>query len=152
MQSHCRSSRFHRPLAEFENILEHVFGGTTAEPSRKFSPAADIVELKDAFQVVLDLPGVSLDGINVEFVDDQLKISGERKSATAADTEKIRCHRTERIQGAFDRVFKFSTDVDADKIDAQLSDGVLTVTLPKAPQVLPRQIQINKGQSAESQN
>ena len=132
-----------RPLEDLEQFVNHMFGGTT-EATGSFLPAADVVELDSGYQICMELPGVKPDDVTVEFVDGNLQISGEKKTGCCGDAKSV-CHRSERRSGPFTRTFQFKTDVDADKIAASFENGVLCVTLPKAPEILPKKIQIKAG-------
>jgi HSP20 family protein len=135
-------NRLFQTANELEHIFNQVFGGSPAA-SAKFVPAGDVVETDSNFQITLELPGVKLEDVVVEFVDDRLQISGNKK--VACDESSKACHCHERRAGEFKRTFAFPVAVDAEKIDARLENGLLQVTLPKATQVLPRKIEIKVG-------
>ncbi len=90
-------------------------------------------EDKDSLQVTAELPGVARDDVNVELTDDVLSLSATRK-VTGADGEQT---------VSFARSFSLPYAVQADKIAAELKDGVLRLTLPKAETAKPRKIAIN---------
>jgi HSP20 family protein len=142
MQVLCKGNRFSQTANELENIFNQVFGAAVPGPA-KFVPPADIVETDTDFQITLELPGVKLEEIAVEFTDDQLQISGEKK--VVCDETAKACTCTERRGGSFSRTFRFATAVDNEKVEARLENGLLTVKLPKAAQVLPRKIEIRSG-------
>jgi HSP20 family protein len=130
-------------LAQTANELEHIFNqvfGPTLTRGENFVPSANIAETDTDFQVTLEVPGVKLEAINVEFTDDQLRVSGEK--AVACDESAKTCHCSERRSGKFQRTFRFPTDVNPEKIEARLENGLLMIRLPKAEQVLPRKIQV----------
>ena len=105
-----------------------------------FAPPANLVETDDDFQVSLELPGVRLEDVNVELKDGLLRIEGERKSEL--DENKHKVHRIERRYGKFLRSFSRPRDVDTDNIDAHYTDGLLTVSVPKAEKRRARKIEI----------
>lgn len=142
---HDRFARL-RPLGDFEQLVQQVFGNSP-EANGAFLPPADIRETDSGYQVSLELPGVQPADVAVEFNDGHLQISGEKKNECCAEA-KANVLRTERRKGPFSRTFQFTTDVDADNISAAFDNGVLCITLPKAPQVLPKKIQIKSGTSA----
>ena len=109
--------------------------------SAVWSPMADITEDADAYVLHFDIPGMQRENIKMPFSDKTLKISGERQAGE--EKKDATCHRIERVSGRFYRSFTFPTQVDSDKISASYKDGVLTVTVPKAEEVKPRQISIN---------
>ena len=106
---------------------------------RGWSPALDLYQDKDNVVAVVELPGMKKEDIDISLRDGTLTISGERKSQTS-NGEKA--ERTERYIGRFRRSVTLPTRVDADKISASYRDGILTVTLPKAEEAKPKQIEV----------
>ena len=96
------------------------------------APAVDIVEKDNAYEVTADLPGFDEKNIEVKLQNGSLCIKGERKSEK--EETKKDFHLTEREFGSFERRFTLPEGVDADKIEASLKKGVLTVTVPKKPE------------------
>jgi HSP20 family protein len=90
----------------------------------------DIGERGDEIVVELDAPGVKRDDIDITLTDNSLRIKGKRESRKEEKNETH--HRVEREYGAFERRVALPCEVDADRIDAALKDGVLTVKLPKS--------------------
>ena len=111
-------------------------------------PAVDLFETDDAFVIAADLPGVHLENVDIQFDRGTLTISGTR-GATLPDLEKaqLRVFSAERATGSFARSIRLPEQVDADKISATFTDGVLTVQVPKAQSALPRKIQVRPEQS-----
>jgi HSP20 family protein len=103
-------------------------------------PAVDLYEDKDAVTVQAELPGLKKEDIKVNLEDGYLTISGERKQEKPENSEP---YQAERFRGRFERVISIPSEVDADKIKATYTDGILTVTLPKSEQAKPKQIPIN---------
>jgi HSP20 family protein len=108
-----------------------------------WTPALDVYEEKDDFVVEVELPGMKKEEISLSFQDGTLRISGERKSDSKREDKAL--YRSERFHGKFERVVTLSTAIAADKVKAQYKDGVLTVTLPKAEEAKPKQIQVAVG-------
>ena len=103
-----------------------------------WAPPADISETEDAYVIKAELPGITKDQVEVQMQDRELVISGEVK-----DTEtKGRRHRSSRRTGRFEYRAFLPGDIKADQVNAQLSDGVLTVTVPKSEAAKPRKIEI----------
>jgi HSP20 family protein len=104
------------------------------------SPALDIHEDKENLVVTVELPGMKKENIDVSLHDGCLSISGERKSEEKL--EKAEVYRSERFFGRFQRTVSLPAPVNAAQIRAQYKDGVLTVTLPKAEEAKPKQIDV----------
>jgi HSP20 family protein len=96
------------------------------------SPAVDIVEKDNAYQVTAELPGMDEKNIEVKLDNGGLTIKGEKQEEK--EEKKKGYHLQERRYGSFERYFTVPKDVDADKIEANFKKGVLTVTLPKKPE------------------
>ena len=103
-------------------------------------PAVDIVEEKERFVLRADVPGVSVDDIDVSMDGGVLTMSGERR--TEAREEDAGMQRIERTAGRFFRRFSLPESVDADSITAKCNNGVLEVVIPKTPEVRARRISI----------
>jgi HSP20 family protein len=105
-----------------------------------WTPAIDLYETKDDLVVKAELPGLKLEDINVSLRENTLTIEGERKHEEEVKDDSF--YRVERWHGRFFRSLDLPTMVDADKIQATYENGVLRVTLPKRPEVKPRQIKV----------
>ncbi|HET8638264.1 MAG TPA: Hsp20/alpha crystallin family protein [Acidobacteriaceae bacterium] len=108
-------------------------------PGRYFVPFADIFESEDALNVVMEMPGVERKNVSVELEDDVLRVEGRIDFSKYEGFEPVY---TEYNVGNYSRVFSLSEKIDRDAIGAQLNDGVLTLTLPKLKEALPRRIAI----------
>ena len=109
-------------------------------PGRYFVPNADIHETDDALTVVLEMPGVDRSHLNISLENDVLKVDGQIDFAKYEGMEPVY---TEYNVGHYTRSFGVSSKIDQGRISAQLEDGVLTLTLPKAAEARPRKIAIN---------
>ena len=105
-----------------------------------WSPALDLYQSTDNIVAVVELPGMRKQDVEISLHDGTLTISGERKHES---TNGDKAERTERYIGSFRRSIALPTRVDANKISATYRDGILTVTLPKAEEVKPKQIQVS---------
>ncbi|MFO1154882.1 MAG: Hsp20/alpha crystallin family protein [Rhodospirillales bacterium] len=105
-------------------------------------PVADIYETKDALVVVLEMPGVDADGLNV-MLDKRVLTVAARAGATAPKGYALTL--SEYRVADFERSFTLAESIDTDRIEANLKDGVLKVTLPKAGPAPARTIQVNAG-------
>ena len=106
-----------------------------------WSPALDLYQSNDNMVAVIELPGMRKEDIDISLHDGTLTISGERKRESADNGDKA--ERTERYIGSFRRSIALPTRVDAGKVSATYRDGILTVKLPKAEEVKPKQIQVS---------
>lgn len=107
---------------------------------RGFNVALDVEENPAAYLVQANLPGIKLEDISVNIHDDVLTISAE--TAAEQRAEDSRTLMRERRYGKLSRSLRFATTVDGDAIEASLDNGVLSITLPKAEHVKPRQIPV----------
>lgn len=101
-------------------------------------PAADLCETADAYLVTAELPGVARQQVRVEVHDGHLVLHGRRDARVACE----QYHQVERGHGEFSRTFRLPTDIDAERISADLKDGVLTVVVPKLTGPEPRRVTI----------
>lgn len=122
--------------------MDRFFGGFKADEAQNFNPACEISETEDHYAMSLDLPGMKKENISIEVNQNTLTISGERKREQRTD-EKSKVQRIERTFGQFKRSFTLPLTISADKIEADYSDGVLQLYLPKAQESKPRKIEVN---------
>lgn len=126
---------------DVETMMGHLFGEPSAcDVKPNYAPRFDVSESETAFEVVVDLPGVEPDSVNVEINEDELTISGSR--VTHGEDDGKTYHRSERTCGNFHRSVNLPTAVDRDKVEATFNLGVLTILLPKSEKVLPTKIEI----------
>lgn len=114
---------------------------TSAEEALPWRPAAEAWESDDAVTLTLALPGVEPDALEVSFEDGSLTVSGQLPQR---DGDR-RWVLAELPQGRFQRRFSLKTPIDAEAIEAKVSAGLLTLTLPKSEQVKPRKITVKAG-------
>lgn len=117
------------PLRHLGSSIAHIF-----------SPSADASRGKDSYEITLELPGVSADDVDVSLNDHVLTVKGEKRSERKEETDTY--FFAERRYGAFQRAFQLPSDVDTDKIDADFSNGVLKLILPKLTSAQERDRQI----------
>ncbi len=126
---------------EWDHLMNGFFSNRLENTElTDWTPAIDIDENNDAFVVIADLPGLTKKDISINIKENMLTISGERK-IEKKDENKNYC-RSERRYGSFKRSFQLTDQVIADKISASFKSGVLTVTVPKAEEVKPKEIEI----------
>ncbi len=108
-------------------------------PVRYFVPTTDIFETEDALTVVMEVPGVDREAIDIGVENDVLKVEAKIDPAKYEGMEPLY---TEYNVGHFARSFALSNKIDQQQISAKLEDGVLTLTLKKAKEAVPRKISI----------
>ena len=136
------------PFAEYESLQDEInrlFDGIRApEPrglfDRAFSPAVDVIERSDSFEVICDLPGVELKDIETSITANILTIKGERREP--GDGSAGDAYSTDRRLGMFQRTLQLPLPVNAGQGEAILKDGVLRIVLHKQEELKPRQITV----------
>ncbi len=119
----------------------HDFDRLFTEPaSRPWMPAVDILENEEGLMLKADLPEVELKDIDIRLENGTLTLKGERKSAQ--DTTNGGYHRIERGHGPFARSFRLPDTVDPEKIKADYTNGVLTISLPTKETAKPRTVTV----------
>jgi HSP20 family protein len=105
-----------------------------------WTPPVDLYETPDRYVLIAELPGLTRNDIDINVQDGTLTLEGRRRAA-AVPCERY--HRVERGHGAFRRRFSVPIPIDSQGVSADLKDGVLTVTLPKSAEALPRRIDVS---------
>jgi len=134
------------PLQELEGLQEQLAqmmqrNAADGNGGMPFVPLVDIEEREDAWIVEAELPGVKPEDVNVEVRGSELAISGEIKERQREGILRRRTRKT----GEFDYHITLPGDADAEHIDAELRDGILTVRIPKPEQARPRRIDVKPG-------
>jgi HSP20 family protein len=130
---------------EMANLFDDFFSTTRARGEGEqtpptWAPDVDLMESKDGYTLRAELPGVSKEDVKVTLAEAVLTLSGEKKFEQEVKNENF--HRSERVYGKFSRSFRLPHPIDADKIQAEYRDGVLTLTVPKAESAKFREIEI----------
>ena len=125
-----------RDLRAWQERLERL----AAQHATAWDPPIDVYETDDRYVVTAEVPGISRDLIDLALHEGHLTIRGARPAGDSQTTRHY--HQVERGYGSFQRTFAFAEAIDSEAIAADLRDGVLTVTLPKAA-VLPRRIEVS---------
>jgi HSP20 family protein len=105
-------------------------------------PTLNMYEDEDQLYITAEMPGISANDLNIIVENDKLTIRGERK--IPEKDKKLNIHRQERESGYFRRIISLPTKIDANRVSAVTRDGILEITLPKAIEAKPRQIQIQE--------
>jgi HSP20 family protein len=132
-------------MAQMSPMLAHALGlharqGGGRATTTAWAPALDISERKDAYLVMVELPGVEVDDLEITLEDGLLTIQGERQFAH--DSSEQQFHRVERSYGAFRRSITLPDHVMGDGIEATVDNGVLQILVPKMEQSTPKRIQV----------
>ena len=135
-------------LAEFARLsqgFDHALWSAPNTRTHRFdlTPAIDLSETDGEVIVKASLPGVKPEDVDISINDGMLILKGERKSEEK--TEDANFYQQEIRYGAFSRSIPLPSTVNHEQADAEFKDGVLTVTLPKAEEVRPKQIKIRSG-------
>jgi HSP20 family protein len=110
------------------------------EPFGFSVPAVDVAEDEKAYRITAELPGMSEKDIDLSISHDTLTVKGEKRDEKEEKNKNY--HVSERFYGSFERSFALPEAIDRDKIEAGFAKGVLTVTLPKKPEVVKQQKKI----------
>jgi HSP20 family protein len=135
---------FARMSREMDRLFESLAPTRSAERSKGLGvPPVNLSQDDANLYAELELPGVAPENVEILAQGDTLTIKGSRQIAQDERTKQV--IRSERVSGSFERTMTLPVEIDADKVNATLKDGVLTITLPKAQAVLPRNIAVNAG-------
>src|SRR5215469_12067086 len=126
-----RPREFWEPFGEFAQMWERMGQFLESTGEGGWVPAVETEETDDAYLVRAELPGMKRDDVDVELRGNELRITGEVTEETSGKTLRHR-------RGKFAYRATLPSDADAEKIDAELADGILTVRLPKAAQAQTR--------------
>jgi HSP20 family protein len=125
---------------EFERIFDlPAYRGRVETPTH-LGLALDVVEKDEAYELKASVPGINPDDINITLEDNVLTIQGEVKSEETVEEGKY--HLRERRYGSFGRTLRFPVAVNADAVEANYENGVLTLSVPKAEEVKPKRITV----------
>ena len=126
---------------------ESLMNGSNWDEPMRWALPVDVIENNDAYLVKASLPGVNPDDINITYDNHVLTLSTEIQAEEEKKEERYLLR--ERRYGSFTRSITLPNQVDASKIEADYSNGVLTLTLPKAEELKPRRIQIQNRKTIE---
>jgi HSP20 family protein len=127
----------------FEDSFVSPFTWRSLEGESGVTPALDVHQTADEIVVTAALPGVKPNDVDITLTGQTLQIRGEFKSDEKVDKDQYLYR--ERRYGTFSRQLQLPVRVSGDKIEATFDNGVLTLRMPKADEVKPRQIQIKAG-------
>ena len=136
-----------RDVTDIQGQMNRLFDNLLGRPSpmpgleRMWAPAVDMYETRDELVIGAELPGLNQKDIHLSITGDMLSIRGERQRPP--DVAPDNYYRGERWWGKFERTLPLPMPVEAGKVKAAYRDGVLTVTLPKADEIKPKEIKID---------
>jgi HSP20 family protein len=123
------------PLSELTNRMDWL----REEMEPTFFPPLNVWEEGETLKVEVEIPGVKLEDVEVSFDNGELTLKGAKK---VEFKESSTLHRRERAAGAFTRTLTVPWEIKADEVTADLKDGILTITLPKAEAAKPRKVAV----------
>jgi HSP20 family protein len=125
---------------EMMRLLDAVTGETSGEIATGVFPPVSVTQDNDNFYVRAEIPGISVKELSISAMRNKLSLSGKREIPLEQD--RVSYHRKERPEGTFGRTVTLPGEIDAERVEARYTDGILTLSLPKAEQAKPRQIPI----------
>ena len=134
-------SELERMRQQMDSLLGRVSEGGLPVFHAGVFPSINLTEDKETYHIQAELPGLSAEDLDIQATGNNLSISGERR--IPAEKGDVRYHRRERESGKFSRAINLPGDIDADGVKATLTNGILTVSVPKAEKEKPRQITIS---------
>jgi HSP20 family protein len=141
----ARRPRVRSPWQEMEEAslrLNRLFSQSGSENgTTQWNPAMNVEETDEALLLSAELPGMTIEDIEIEVKNNVLTVKGEKKDGRE-EREDRKYHLWERNFGAFDRTFTLPRGVATEKISAEFKDGILSVQIPKAPEAKSRKISI----------
>jgi HSP20 family protein len=139
--------RVRTPFSELENmrrqmdrLMNFVSGDAPEGTGAGVFPLINLTEDRDNYYIRAELPGVKGEQLDIQAERNTVSLSGERK--IASEGESVRYHRREREAGRFSRMVALPGEIDPDRVEAKLGDGILTLAVPKAETAKPKQITV----------
>jgi len=129
------------PVATLRRELDRLFGDLERAPSfaTPAAPAVVFADTGDALTLRVDLPGLTDKDIDIDVTANVLSLKASRKVEAP---QGYTAHRRERQSFSFAQSYELPTRVDPEKVQASLKQGVLTLTLPKAPEAQPKRVTV----------
>lgn len=135
-------------ITQLQNEINRMFGSLNdadgSSATAQWTPAVDVAEFTDRFELLVDLPGVDPKSVEITLDNGVLTLAGERRDEKRAsgNSEEANQQRTERRQGRFYRRFILPDTIDAENVNAAGRNGVLEISIPKHPKAQPRRIAV----------
>ncbi|RLB80224.1 MAG: Hsp20/alpha crystallin family protein [Deltaproteobacteria bacterium] len=131
---------FDRLRSEMDELFGALSSGTLPRLSAGVFPLTNVTEDKENYYVRAELPGIKSNELDIQVTAEGISISGERK--IPVEGNNVRYHRREREAGKFSRSINLPGEIDVNKVEASMKNGVLKVTIPKSEAAKPRQITV----------
>ena len=138
--SHFEPFRWMRDLLRWDPYQEVMPLWRETERVMGFVPAFELKETNEVYQITADLPGIKAEELEVNMTGNRLSIHGKREAEKEEKGDTFYIY--ERSYGAFNRAFTLPEGIDVEHIRADLKEGVLTLILPKKPEVQPKKIDV----------
>jgi HSP20 family protein len=139
----CEAVAFTRwdPLSDLLALHEQI-GQLVGADAPGWTPPVDLYETSNQFVLTAELPGLSRDQIEIHAEQYRIVIRGARAAVPSSDVACEQFHRVERGHGRFSRAFTLPEAIDVERVSADLKDGILTVSIPKAVEQGARRIDV----------
>jgi HSP20 family protein len=138
-----------RSLLSFDPFREMAAFPALAESAITVSPAFDVKETKDSYEFKADVPGIQDKDLEVSMTGNRLTVSGRREAEKEEKSDRYYAY--ERSYGSFTRSFSLPDGADTEKVHAALDKGVLSISVPKKPEVQAKKIAVkSEGQATKS--
>ncbi len=128
---------------EMNRLFKQFYGRDLMPASAGAFPPINIYQDEKNIYITAELPGIESSDMDLKVDADGIEIRGERKIESEGD--KVSYHRREREGGTFSRKLSFKTKIDTNNVSAQLKDGILNITMPKAQETQPKKISVKTG-------
>ena len=129
-----------RMRQQMDRLMESFPGQRSQERSAGVFPLVNLTEDRNHFYLRAELPGVKSEDLEIQAERNAISLAGARK--VDAEGGDVKYHRREREAGTFSRVIGLPGEIDPDKVAANLANGILTITIPKAEVAKPKQINV----------
>jgi HSP20 family protein len=141
----------YRPTNDpFASLLADLVGPSDRMGSL-MRASADVMEKEDEIRVLMEMPGMKAENVEIELENNVLTISGEKKEERTEGDEQERYHLSERRYGHVSRSFVLPREVEQEQIQAHFEDGVLTVRIPKSEKARRRRIEVRNGNDGKKE-
>ncbi|HEY5386525.1 MAG TPA: Hsp20/alpha crystallin family protein [Thermoleophilia bacterium] len=137
-----------REMTQVQNQFNRLVDQVWNNRQESWLPAVDVFDTQEAVVLKAELAGMDPDDIQIEVEDNVLTIKGERTFKDEVDEERY--YRVERRFGSFQRSLALPQGVKADEVAAVYEDGILTLTVPKAPEKKPQRIEVRAKKTVEA--